>query len=665
MCGIAGALDLTGTREFPAARLLAMTGAIAHRGPDDEQAHREPGLALGARRLSIVDLAGGRQPIANEDGSIWVAFNGELFEYPELRAELLARGHRLATRCDTEAWVHLYEDRGEGMFEKARGQFAVSLWDRKSRTLILGRDRAGICPLYVAERDGWLLWGSEVKALLASGLVAPRPDVAGIDHLFNFFCAGTSRTFFEGVRSIPPGHFLRVKDGRVEQVKYWDLDFPDAGDERREADPAPLVDELEGLLRQAVERRLRGDVPVVSYISGGLDSTVVLGLSSRQRGAAVPSFTIGLENAGPDERGPSTEAAGLLGSQLTTVTMNRADIAASYPALVTAAEGPVTDTSCAALMKLAAAVHGQGYKVALTGEGADEALAGYVWFKMQKLRDKVFRRQGGPVGSFLRRRMFKSIGGNPARWPSPAPVRGLRTAQQELYDVLSQTRTQLYSDGMWDRLGDHSPYADLDLTNDRIGRWHPLNQSLYVGYKVMLAGLLMVAKGDRIAMHSSVEVRYPFLDDDVIAFCASIAPEYKLRGLTEKWILRQVAAKTLPARIARRPKTMFRASLAKTFIGPTGPAWADQLLSPESLRAAGYFDPDLVARARQERLTRPRISARQLGLDMHLASVAATQLWHHTFFGGGLCDLPTWSPPEVAHTVNGVASPSALAKLVG
>ena len=666
MCGIAGALDLTGTREFPAARLLAMTGAIAHRGPDDEQVHREPGVALGARRLSIVDLAGGRQPIANEDESIWVAFNGELFEYPELRQALLARGHRLATRCDTEAWVHLYEDRGEAMFEDARGQFAVSLWDRNSRTLILGRDRVGICPLYYAERDGWLLWGSEVKALLASGLVDPKPDRRGVDHLFNFFCAGTTRTFFEGVKSLPPGHFLRVKEGRVELRKYWDLDFPDAGQERREATPAPLIDELEGLLRQAVERRLRGDVPVVSYISGGLDSTVVLGLSSRQRGQAVPSFTIGFDKAGPDERAESKEAADALGSRLTTVTLNHGDIAAGYPELITAAEGPVMDTSCAALMKLAAAVHGQGYKVALTGEGADEALAGYVWFKIQKLRDRIFRRQNGPVGAFIRRRLLRGIGGGAARWLPATPMHpGVRTAQQELYDILSQTRTQLYSAGMWDSLGDHSAYDDLDLTNDRMARWSRLNQSLYVGYKVMLAGLLMVAKGDRIAMNSSVEVRYPFLDDDVIAFASTLAPEYKLRGMTEKWLLRQVAARTLPARIANRPKTMFRASLARTFIGPDRPAWCDQLLSPESLQATGYFDPALVARARHQRLHWPRLSFRQLGLDMHLASVVATQLWHHTFFGGGLCELSSWSPPRIAHPINGVPTSLKVAGVAG
>ena len=230
MCGIAGAIDLRGQREFPAARLLAMTGAIAHRGPDDEQIHIEPGVALGARRLSIVDLAGGRQPIGNEDGSVWVAFNGELFEYPELQpGAARARAHAWPPAATPSSGSTSTRTCGEGMFAKARGQFAVSLWDRKTRTLILGRDRVGICPLYYAEADGWLLWGSEIKALLASGMVEARPDRKGIDHFFNIFCAGTTRTFFEGVKSIPPGHYLRVRDGRVELKQYWDLDFPDAG----------------------------------------------------------------------------------------------------------------------------------------------------------------------------------------------------------------------------------------------------------------------------------------------------------------------------------------------------------------------------------------------------------------------------------------------------
>ena len=648
MCGIAGALDLRGERRFPADRLLAMTGAIAHRGPDDEQYHEEPGIALGARRLSIVDLEGGSQPIPNEDRSLWVAFNGELFDYPELRTELLANGHQLRTRCDTEAWVHLYEDRGRSMFERARGQFAVSLWDRPNRTLLLGRDRVGICPLYYTEVDGWLLWGSEIKALLASGMVRARPDPKGIDHLFAFFCSGTTRTFFEGIKSLPPGHFLEAKDGRCEIKQYWDLDFPDAGEERRLDDPSPLIDEFEEILRGAVERRLRGDVPVVSYISGGLDSTVVLGLSSRQRGSAVPSFTVGLNKAGPDERAPSAEAAKLLGSKLTVVEMDRARIADAFPELIVAAEGPVLDTSCATLMRLAGAVHEQGYKVSLTGEGADEALAGYVWFKSQKVRNAI----GGRVGNWLptlgRRLVLAAIGGGDERRPPLLGMRGVRPAQQDLYEMLMQVRPVLYSRSLRETLKDHDPFDDLDLTNDRIGRWDPLNRSLYVGYKVMLAGLLMISKGDRIAMHNSVEARYPFLDEEVVRFCSEIAPEYKLRGMKEKWILRQVAAKTLPPQIANRPKTMFRASLSDTFLGAHRPAWVDQLLSPESLAKAGHFDPEAVRREVWWQRTMPRITARRAIYDLGLTSVVSTQLWHHLFCGGGLCELPEWDAPQFA-----------------
>ncbi len=660
MCGIAGAIDLNGRREFPVSRLLAMTGAIAHRGPDDEQIHVEPGLAMGARRLSIVDLAGGRQPIRNEDGSIWVTQNGELFEYPELQAELTARGHRLATRCDTELWVHLYDDRGEDVFAKARGQFAVALWDRKNRTLILGRDRVGICPLYYAQADGWLLLGSEMKALLASGLVASRPDPKGIDLFFTTFCGGTTRTYFEGITSIPPGHYLRVADGRVERKQYWDLGFPDAGQERRLDDPTPLIDELEALMRQAVERRLRGDVPVVSYISGGLDSTVVLGLSSRQRGAAVPSFTIGLDRAGPDERSHATESAQALGSRLTTVTMNRRDLVAAYPELIRAAEGPVMDTSCGCLMQLARAVHAQGFKVVLTGEGADEALAGYAWFKVQQIRQWFQRWSLDSVNATVRNLVLAAMGGNPAHVPPRFGIRGVRTAQQDVYDLLAQARSFVYSSDLWDRLAGHWAYDDLDLTHDRFTRWHPLNQSLYVGYKVMLPGLLLMAKGDRVAMNSSVEARYPMLDEDVIAFCASIAPEYKLRGRTDKWLLRQVAARTLPPRIANRPKTMFRASRSEALLDRDRPHWVDQLLSPESLRSTGWFDPEGVARERAAQVRLPRITPKRIIMDLTLTSVVATQLWHHTFLGGGLCDLPVWTPSrmreqEVASLDLGVA----------
>lgn len=650
MCGIAGVLDLCDRRDPSPQWLPAMLAALAHRGPDDQHTHLEPGLALGSRRLAIVDLAGGRQPLANESGEVWVAFNGELFEYPELHADLTARGHRLATHCDTEVWVHLYEELAQQVFARARGQFAVALWDRPRRTLYLARDRVGICPLFYAVCDGWLVWGSEIKALFASGLITPVADVRGLNHFFTFICPGT-RTCFEGVRTIPPGHYVRVRDGRIETCGYWDLDFPDAGEERRVADPRAEVAELEQHLRRAVRRRLRGDVPVVSYLSGGLDSTVVLALGSQERGAPLPAFTLGLDGAGPDERPHATESAAVLGAPLTTVTMNCAQLAAQFPELIRAAECPVLDTSCAGLLALSAAVHRAGYKVVLTGEGADEALAGYVWFRTERAGNRVGRWTAGLLPRLLHRALLWTIGGGGAHRPPWAAMAGVRTVQQELAELFAQARERVFSPAMWERLGDHSPFAELDLPNLRLARWHPLNRSLYVGYKTMLPGLLLAAKGDRIAMRSSVETRYPFLDEDVIAFCAGLDPEYKLRGLTDKWLLRRVAEKALPPAIANRPKTMFRATLARTFLGPDRPGWVDQLLSPASLRRTGYFDSAQVADLRAWQSTAPRwTTVRNFTFDMALAAVIATQLWHHVYCGGGLAELPAWTAPQPATT---------------
>lgn len=645
MCGIVGALDLTGRREFSRHRLLAMTQAIAHRGPDDEHIHLEPGLAMGARRLSIIDLANGRQPIANEAKDVWVAFNGELFDYPEIRHVLIQRGHHMLTQCDTEAWVHLYEDHGEKMFDFARGQFAVSLWDRKNHMLILGRDRVGICPLYYTVVDGWFLWASEVKSLFASGLVTPKPDTKGIDYLFNFFCAGSTRTFFEGITLIPPGHYLRIKDGQWRICQYWDLNFPDAGDERRLADPLPLIEELDSLLDKAVQKRLRCDVPVASYVSGGVDSSLILGIGSRLGNKPLPAFTISLHNVGHDERSSSEEAAAVCGSPLTTLTLNASQIARAFPELILAAEGPILDTSCSALMQLAAVVNHQGYKVVLTGEGADEAFAGYFCFKAQKISETI-RQWFGPALPRLTRKLTQfSVQRKPQY--SLAVVGdalfGARPAQQFLYETVGLARESVYSEAMWESLAEHNPYDDLEIRNKRIKHWHPLNQSLYVAYKVMLPGLLMLSKGDRIAMHSSVETRYPYLDEDVIAFCASIDPQYKLRGLTEKWILRKVAAKILPNNIANRRKLSFSTHLSSIFLDKNRPTWVDQLLSYESIEKAGYFDPEKVIRERMRQANYPQIMPRQFVLDAVLATVVSTQLWHHLFFGG-LCELPVWTP---------------------
>jgi asparagine synthase (glutamine-hydrolysing) len=651
MCGIAGAFDLTGRREFPEERLLRMTGAIAHRGPNDEWVHQEPGLALGVRRLSVIDVANGRQPLSNETGDVWVAYEGELYDYPEIRERLLARGHRLLTHCDTEAWVHLYEDLGEKVFDRAYGQFGVSLWDRTRRTLFLGRDRIGISPLFYTETDGWLLWASEIKSLLASSMVDARPDVRGIDYFFNFFCLPTRRTLFEGIHSVPPGHSIRVHEGRLAIHRYWDLDFPDRGAERRYDDPDKAAEELESVLRGAIRRRLCGEVPLSCYLSGGLDSTVLLGMSSQERGEPIPSFTIGLDKSGPsDERGKAAESARYLGSKLTTVNVTRADLIDNYPQVIRGAEGPVLDTSCVGTLLLAAANRKAGNIVALTGEGADEALAGYVWFKYHPLEYRAYK-YGTTIASSARNFALSwLIGGGSAHRPPFYGTGGVRTAQQFAWEMMAQSRERLYTPELWRRLDGYSAYDDVPVPADRIKRWHPLNQSLYMSYQIMLPGLLLAAKGDRATRHSATEGRYPFLDERVVEFCAGLAPKYKLRGLTDKWLLRRVAARVLPAPIAKRKKTMFRANMGKAFVAADRPRWVDQLLSPESLRTTGYFDPNAVRMASEIQLRKPTASLHRFSFDMGLIGVIATQLWHHMYCGGGLADLPTWTPPDLAQT---------------
>lgn len=649
MCGIVGALDLHGRRTFDPQALARMAASVRPRGPDDGAAWSEPGIAMATRRLAIVDVAHGRQPFSDPSGRVWAACNGELFNHAELRAELAARGHPLRTRCDAELWPGLYLAHGERLFERARGQFAVAVWDRRERTLLLARDRIGVCPLHIAEADGWLLWASEIKALLASGLVRAEPDLAGIDHLFTLFAAGTRRTCFRGVRSVWPGHYMHVQGDRVRERRYWDLDFPAAGDERP-ADAA-AVDELQSTLTTAVTRRLAADEPVAAYLSGGLDSTLLLGLASRASTPPRTAFTIGFAGAGPDERPRATRAAARLGAPLHVLVPSAPQILAALPDVVTAAEGPIMDTANACMLLLAAEVRARGFKVVLTGEGADEAMAGYLWHRT----DRLLRGLGRVVPAlprWLRAGVARLVApGTPA--PDFAERLGVRPALLDVYEPLSRARWLLYSDAMAAAARTHDPFADLDLDPARMRRWHPVHRSLYVEYKLMLPGHLLHGKGDRVAMRSGVECRYPFLDEDFIACASRLAPDAKLRGMREKWLLRQVARRVLPPEIADPPKTMFKAN-ALCSLAPQ-PAWIEQLLCAESLRKVGWFSPEKVAHERRLQRLLPAGAPRRFVVDGSFTALVMSQLWHHLFLGGGLCELPTWTPPapeplaDVAH----------------
>ena len=658
MCGIAGIVDLSGRRPVPDGVLKRMADAIVHRGPDDDGYFEQPGLGLANRRLSIVGLADGKQPLYNEDRSVTAVFNGEFFDYPETKAKLEAKGHRFATHCDTELIPHLWEDHQEGMLEHLRGQFAIACFDIKQRRLVLARDRFGICPLYWTRQstgDGeWLLFASEIKALLASGMVPARVDLRGIDQVFNFFSVPGIPTCFEGVNTLQPGHYLKIqlgRDGDAAQVSkhiYWEIDFPDAGAEQDFADPHKLVDEFEKVMLAAVERRLRADVPVVSYLSGGIDSSLVVAMAAKLRGKSIPTFTIQIMAPHLDETSQAAVVSRHIGANPIVVQVGDAEVLGTYPELTRAAEAPVVDTSCTALLMLAREVHRHGFKVALTGEGSDEWLAGYPWYKVHRLLGFFDVIPGLPLSRVLRRGLLALSGAPRGAAEYIGRVRtalGHHSPFQDIYGLMSLSRLRFFSPRLQEALADHIPYLDFEPNLDKMQRWHPLHRGLYWAGRIHLAGHLLTLKGDRVAMNSSVEARYPFLDEEVFAFLARIHPRWKMRGFRDKYLLRLLGERYLPREVAWRPKGMFRAPL-DSFFDKVVPPFVDQLLSVESLKKTGYFDIPSVQtwrRAIQER----RVGFRQRSsVELGLVGVVATQLWHHTFIESSLADLPGgWQRP--------------------
>jgi asparagine synthase (glutamine-hydrolysing) len=662
MCGIAGIIDLTGARPVPLGILQRMADAIVHRGPDDDGYLDEPGIGLANRRLSIVGLHDGKQPIANEDGSVVTVFNGEFFDYHEKKAQLEARGHVFRTHCDTELIPHLWEDHQEGMFERLKGQFAIAVWDRKRDLVILARDRFGICPLYFTLRNDWLLFGSEIKALLASGMVPAKADLRGIDQAFNFFSAPGPATCFEGVTLLQPGQYLRIDrlaatrgGGRasIEKKYYWRIDFPDWGQEE-DADPKTLVDELERVMLGAVERRLRADVPVVSYLSGGIDSSLVVAMAAKIRGAPIPTFTIQIMDPKLDETTQAAVVSRHIGSTPIVEQVGDAEVLETYPELVRAAEAPVVDTSCTALMLLAGSVHRHGYKVALTGEGSDEWLAGYPWFKVHRLLGMLDWMPGVKPSYWMRRFALWAMGapkGSAGAMDRIYDTVRSYTPFQDIYGIMGTSRLRFYAPETLEKLRGYSPYLELDPDFERMERWHPINRAFYWAGRIHLAGHLLSLKGDRVSMHSSVEMRYPFLDEEVFAFLARIHPRWKLRRLRDKYILRLLGERYLPKEVAWRPKGLFRAPL-DSFFDHQVPPFVDQLLSEDSLRKTGYFNVEAVKlwsdRVRNRKLSMQQRSSVELGL----VAVVSTQLWHHLFIDGSLADLTSRAgQPKLATAV--------------
>jgi asparagine synthase (glutamine-hydrolysing) len=622
MCGITGVYQ-NGGEPVAHETLAAMMGVIGHRGPDDEGSYIEDGIGLGMRRLSIIDLEGGKQPIANEDGSVITVFNGEIYNYRELRSELSGRGHKFASASDTEVIVHLYEEFGDECVQRLRGMFAFALWDSRRRRLLIARDRLGIKPLYYAESRGRLVFASEVKAILQHPSIEARLDIQGLSGYLSLKYVPSPSTMFEGIRSLPPGHRL-ICDTRGTTVKrYWDLSFAQNHTEKHSE--AEYAEQLEALLKETVRIHLVSDVPFGAFLSGGLDSSTIVALMSQFLGDPVKTFSVGFEGDGA----PYSELpyARMVANRYRTdhheVIIEPRHLINLAEKVIWHLDQPIADDACIANFMVAelAARH---VKMVLTGEGGDELFAGYARYSGERL-SPLFR-YATPAAKSL-------------AIAASMRIPGLRRPKLALYALCQadeakrlanwfplfncDMKASLLNDEVKEALNGAS--AD-DIFAEHLGRTDardPLSRMLYVDTKLWLADDLL-ARGDKTSMAASLEARVPLLDHKLVEFAASLPPHLKIRGLTRKYLLKQVSRSWLPAEIVDRKKKGFPMPFSVWF-RKDARSFVHDILSPDTVRRRGLFNPAYVESLLHQHDT---------GFADHgtlLWSLLSVELWHRLF----------------------------------
>jgi len=632
MCGIAGivALEAEGNPKNPE-HVRRMLGMLRHRGPDQFGIYRDDIAAMGCARLSIIDIAGGRQPISNEDGTLWIVFNGEIFNYPELRPDLERRGHRFRTGTDTEVLLHLYEEYGAACLQRVNGQFAFAIWDARDRSLFLARDRMGIRPLFYTRTADAFLFASEVKALLAVPGVTTEIDPVVLDQVFVYWAALPGNTVYRGIEEVPPGHYLTLRDGRQSLQAYWNFVFAGPG-ERRTTDE--YLDEFHALLDDATRIRLRSDAPGGLYLSGGLDSSIVASLAVRHGSAPLRTFSIGFDEPAFDESDSQARVSDLLGTRHSSVRASNSDIGNIFQDVVWHAETPLTRTAPAPMYLLSRLVRDSGCKFVLTGEGADELLAGYDLFKEAAIRRFCARRPESKLRPLLFQRLYSDIPGLSAVGPA------FRAAFYK--STMADVDSPWYSHAVrWRNNARARRFFNREVTDcvasagpasgpavpSQFCSWDPLQRAQYLETTILLSQYLLSSQGDRMSMAHSVESRTPFLDYRVVEFCNRLPSSLKLRGLKDKYLLRRLGARMFPEDVFLRPKRPYRAPIHKSFRNPL-PDYVMELLSPRRVAAAGLFQPAAVAA-----LVKHLAAGETLGEtdEMAFAGILSTQMIHRQF----------------------------------
>ena len=638
MCGIAGIIDFASGA--PDERLLRrMLGLIRHRGPDACGMYRDNVAGLAHTRLSIIDLSSGDQPIHNEDQTLWIIFNGEVFNYPELRRALKAQGHQFYTRSDTEVLVHLYEDHGPQFVNLLNGQFALGLWDSRKKELFLARDRLGIRPLFYSVNNGRLAFASEIKALMADSNMDRTLDIEALSDVFTCWAPLGPLTPFKEVRQLLPGQYASFSTAGMQIESYWQPPFSVSGHSHRSL--GEWTEELTGLLYDATRIRLRADVPVGAYLSGGLDSTYISSLVRRSFNNRLCTFSVGFTDSRFDETPFQQRAVKALGTDHRSVQCSEKDIGEIFPHVIWHTETPILRTAPAPLFKLSGLVRENHFKVVLTGEGADEVFAGYNIFKEDKVRrfwarqpdsklrprllerlyPYVFSQGNGRARAFLEGFFRKSL----TQLESPAYSHMIRWANTSSLKAFFSDELQGHVATLPDFAERHISTLPADFMS-----WDPLARAQYTEMTIFLSNYLLSSQGDRMAMGHSVEGRFPFLDHRVVEFACRIPVHYRLNGLDEKFILKQVAGDLVPPELISRPKQPYRAPISRCFFGKGTPDYVGELLSENAIKQTGYFHPKKVAHLLKKCHKQDGHLASERE-NMALVGILSTQLVDHLF----------------------------------
>lgn len=635
MCGISGILNLRKEAPISEDLLRLMAFSLKHRGPDEAGAYVDDFIGLAQSRLSIIDLTGGSQPIHNEDKTLWIIFNGEIFNYPELRDGLIRRGHKFYTRTDTEVIIHLFEEKNEKCLDDLNGQFAFAIWNNRTNELFLARDHVGILPLYFKLDDERFYFASELKALFQVQTIKPEFDPIGFDQIFTFWTNLPGDTPFKNYKEVPPGNFLKINfDGKFILKQYWQLSFPEQK-QIKEKPVDEITSDIKVLLEDAVRIRLRADVPVGSYLSGGLDSSGLTIIVKKNFNNELRTFGISFEEEAFDESSYQKLMVQHLQTDHSEVFAKNSDIGKYFEDIVYFGERPIFRTAPAPLYLLSKKVREQNFKVVLTGEGADEIFGGYNIFKEAKIRKFWSNNPDSKKRSKLLKKLYPYIFKDKRVFSTLEAFfkTGIEEPEHPFFSHIvrwsnNSKLKNFFSDEFREKIREYNSLDELLLKLPyNFDNWETLSKAQYLEIITFMSGYLLSSQGDRMAMGNSVEIRVPYLDHRLIEYLSSVPSLYKIFGLNEKYLLKKIFKDYLPKEILYRAKNPYRAPIRNSFISNKDFPVED-ILSEDAVNACGVFNSAKVKLLLQKAKKSESLSELD---NMALAGIVSTQILFERF----------------------------------